>query len=147
MTLLPRRRDPGLDWDDTEPLARYRARTQHEALPPAVQPVIAVTVAVGDHAPPTTEHAARLQGALTYLRLKVAILTRRQRLDRISDEILAMIPALPNGHTAKTLVKEAADLLRTERDAWEPAPEPPIPWYRPELGDDGMPKPRHAVTS
>lgn len=47
-----------------------------------------------------------------YLRNRVAILRRRGQLDRISDEKLAMLPAMSRRATARVIVDEAAELLR-----------------------------------
>jgi hypothetical protein len=46
-----------------------------------------------------------------YLRDRVDILAHRRQLGRISDEVLAMLPALPARHTAVEIVHEATVLL------------------------------------
>jgi hypothetical protein len=76
-----------------------------------------------------------------YLACAVRILAKRRQLDRIDPEHLAMMPALAPRDTAREVVTGAADLLGTGRPAaWKPAAEdPPLPWYDPEHGDDGMP--------
>jgi hypothetical protein len=108
---------------DTEPLARLRAQPRYTPpVPPAEPPAAVLT---GRQAPwvmtverprpggpgPTPEALE----VVAYLRARVAILTSRGHLDRISQEKLAMLPAdrIRNRRTtARLIVDEAAELLR-----------------------------------
>jgi hypothetical protein len=57
-----------------------------------------------------------------YLRDRVDILAHRRQLGRVSDEVLAMLPALPARHTAVEIVHEATVLLMHGGDSpWRPS--------------------------
>lgn len=104
---------PPVPWHGTTvPLSALRGQPHY---PPAAVLPMPQSRAVMSVYPPGPGIPAPTPEALNvvrFLRDKVAILRKRGQLDRISDEKLAMLPAMSRRTTARVIVDEAAELLR-----------------------------------
>jgi hypothetical protein len=92
-----------------------------------VPPLLAAALAAQPGGLSGVQVSAAAVEATHYLKCKVMILERRAQLDRIAAEVLAMLPALPAGHTAYRVVTETADLLRAARPTRLDRPPRPAP--------------------
>jgi hypothetical protein len=109
-----------------------------------VPPLLAAALAAQPGGLSGVQVSAAAVEATHYLKCKVMILERRAQLDRIAAEVLAMLPALPAGHTAYRVVTETADLLRAARPSRtspEALPEPDPAADRPALARTARPLP------
>lgn len=102
------------DHRDTIPLAALRAYPGY-APPP---PLTVVSVTVGDGTSDTDEAALRRHAALTYLRLRYAIMTSLGQLDRIDEAEQARLRGDPVRGTILQFRKECASLLRGTAGVW-----------------------------
>jgi hypothetical protein len=96
------------------------------------EPFRAVTV------PAPSKGRARVEKTLAYLQAEVEILEEDGEADQVHPAVVKHLKALPEDHPARLLVAKAKRMLRPKKP-WQPSPEPPICWYDPENGDDGMP--------